>query len=68
MGKLIVTVFALLGTALLVMMGAYDADKVIDIHTLNGQKITQAKQGELDKVIDQLPHGVYIVNGKKIVK
>ena len=49
-------------------MGAYDADKVIDIHTLNGQKITQAKQGELDKVIDQLPCGVYIVNGKKIVK
>ena len=68
MGKLIVTVFAFLGTALLVMMGAYDADKVIAIHTLNGQKITQAKQGELDKVIDQLPRGVYIVDGKKIVK
>ena len=50
------------------VIGVYDADKVIDIHTLNGQKITKAKQGELDKVIDQLPHGVYIVNGKKIAK
>jgi hypothetical protein len=55
-------------TGMAEVMAIYDADRLIDIHTLNGQKVAQAKQSELDVILDQLPHGVYIVNGKKIVK
>jgi hypothetical protein len=35
---------------------------------LSGQKVAQTKQSEIDNILNQLPHGVYIVNGKKIVK
>ena len=55
-------------TGMAEVMATYDADRLIDIHTLNGQKVAQAKQSELDVILDQLPHGVYIINGKKIVK
>jgi hypothetical protein len=55
-------------TGMAEVMAIYDADRLIDIHTLNGQKVAQTKQSELDVILDQLPHGVYIVNGKKIVK
>ena len=50
------------------VIGAFDADRPIDIYTLSGQKVVQAKQSEIDNILNQLPHGVYIVNGKKIVK
>ena len=50
------------------VIGAFDADRPIDIYTLSGQKVAQGKQGEIDNILNQLPHGVYIVNGKKIVK
>ena len=50
------------------VIGAFDADRPIDIYTLSGQKVAQTKQGEIDNILNQLPHGVYIVNGKKIVK
>ena len=50
------------------VIGAFDADRPIDIYTLSGQKVAQAKQSEIDNILNQLPHGVYIVNGKKIVK
>ena len=55
-------------TGMAEVMAIYDVDRLIDIHALNGQKVAQAKQSELDNVINQLPCGVYIVNGKKIVK
>ena len=50
------------------VIGVYDADRLIDIYTLSGQKVAQSKQSEIDNILNQLPHGVYIVNGKKIVK
>jgi hypothetical protein len=50
------------------VIGAFDADRPIDIYTLSGQKVAQTKQSEIDNILNQLPHGVYIVNGKKIVK
>ena len=45
-----------------------DPDREIDIYTLSGQKVKRVKQCDLDNVIDQLPHGVYIVNGQKIIR
>ena len=50
------------------VIGVFDADRPIDIYTLSGQKAAQTKQSEFDVILDQLPHGVYIVNGKKILK
>ena len=55
-------------TGMAEVIGAFDADSPIDIYTLGGQKVAQTKQSEIGIIINQLPHGVYIVNGKKIVK
>lgn len=45
-----------------------DESKEIIIHTLNGQRITRTTQRNFDVVWQQLPRGVYIVNGKKRIK
>ena len=50
------------------ILGIIDSDKEVSIYTLNGQKVMQTKQHDLDATMNQLPNGVYIVNGKKIVK
>ena len=43
-------------------------DKEVDIYTLNGQRVRRVKQSALDDVMEQLPRGVYIVNGKKVLR
>ena len=55
-------------TGMAEVIGVFDADRSIGIYTLSGQKVAQGKLSELDVILNQLPQGVYIVNGKKIVK
>ena len=50
------------------VLSLLDPDREIDIYTLNGQKIKRVKQCDLYDVLDQLPHGVYIVNGQKVLR
>ena len=38
------------------------------IHTLSGQQIIRTTQRDFDIVWQQLHKGVYIVNGKKMIK
>ena len=40
----------------------------IVIHTLSGQEVTRTTQRDFDAVWQQLPKGVYVVNGKKMIK
>ena len=49
------------------VLSLLDPDREIDIYTLSGQKIKRVKQCDLNDIIDQLPHGVYIVNGQKVL-
>ncbi|MBP3251313.1 MAG: C10 family peptidase [Prevotella sp.] len=41
---------------------------LVNIYTLGGAKVGQAEAGHVGEVLSTLPKGVYIVNGKKIVK
>ena len=50
------------------VLSLLDPKRDIDIYTLSGQKVKRVKQSNLDDIIDQLPHGVYIVNGQKIIR
>ena len=45
-----------------------DESQEITIHTLSGQQITRTTQRDFDAVWQQLPKGVYIINGKKMIK
>ena len=45
-----------------------DDCREMTIHTLSGQKVTLATQRDFNSVWQQLPKGVYIVNGKKLIK
>ena len=50
------------------VLSLLDPDREIDIFTLSGQKVKRVKKCDLYDVLDQLPHGVYIVNGQKILR
>ena len=50
-----------------VLLSRDDAQEVT-IHTLSGQQITRTTQRDFDSVWQQLPKGVYIVNGMKMIK
>ena len=50
------------------VLSLLDPDREINIYTLSGQKVKRVKQSDLNDIIDQLPHGVYIVNGQKIIR
>ena len=50
------------------VLSLLDPDREIDIYTLSGQKVKRVKQSDLDDAIDQLPHGVYIINGQKVLR
>ena len=50
------------------VLSLIDSDREIDIYTLSGQKVKRIKQSNLDDAIDQLPHGVYIINGQKVLR
>ena len=45
-----------------------DESQEVTIHTLSGQQITRISQRDFDAVWQQLPKGVYIINGKKWIK
>jgi hypothetical protein len=45
-----------------------DESQEITIHTLSGQQVTRTIQRDFDAVWQQLPKGVYIINGKKMIK
>ena len=45
-----------------------DESQEVTIHTLSGQQITRTTQRNFDAVWQQLPKGVYIINGKKWIK
>jgi hypothetical protein len=40
----------------------------VKIYTLSGKLVEKTSQGNLEGVINNLPKGVYVVNGKKIVR
>ena len=45
-----------------------DESQEVTIHTLSGQQVTRTTQRDFDAVWQQLPKGVYIINGKKWIK
>ena len=45
-----------------------DDDREVTIHTLSGQKVACTIQRDFDAVWQQLHEGVFIVNGKKMIK
>lgn len=45
-----------------------DESQKVSIHTLSGQQIICTTQRDFDAVWQQLPKGVYIINGKKWIK
>ncbi len=45
-----------------------DENQEVTIHTLSGQQITRITQRDFETIWQQLPKGVYIVNGKKWIK
>ena len=45
-----------------------DESQEVIIHTLSGQQITRISLRDFDVVWQQLPKGVYIINGKKWIK
>ena len=45
-----------------------DDDHEVTIYHLSGQKVARTTQFEFDHIWDSLPKGVYIVNGKKMIK
>ena len=45
-----------------------DENSEVTIYTISGRKVGTSLNGRLDETLEQLPKGVYIVNGKKIVK
>lgn len=50
------------------VLSLLNPDREIDIYTLSGQKVKRTKQNDIDNVMEQLPHGVYIVNGQKVLR
>ncbi len=55
-------------TDILDVLLSTDDSQEMTIHTLNGQQVTRTTQRDFDTVWQQLPKGVYIVNGKKMIK
>ena len=45
-----------------------DESQEVTIHTLSGRQMTRTTQRDFDAVWQQLPKGVYIINGKKWIK
>ena len=42
--------------------------EVVNIYTLSGVKVMSTSQRHLENVVNSLPKGLYIINGKKIIK
>ena len=55
-------------TDILDVLLSTDDSQEMTIHTLSGQQIIRTTQHDFDSVWPQLPKGVYIVNGKKMIK
>ena len=55
-------------TDMLDIMFSSDESQEVTIHSLSGQQVTRTTQRDFDTVWQQLPRGIYIVNGKKWIK
>ena len=55
-------------TDILGVLLSTDDSKEITIHTLSGLQVARTTQHDFDAFWEQLPKGVYIVNGKKLIK
>lgn len=55
-------------TDILDVLLSTDDFQEMTIHTLSGLQVTSTTQRDFDSVWQQLPKGVYIVNGKKLIK
>ena len=55
-------------TDMLDILFSSDEFRELTIHTLSGLQVTRTTQRDFDTVWQQLPKGVYIVNGKKKIK
>ena len=55
-------------TGLDTILFSTDESREVTIYTISGRKVGTSQKGRLDETIEQLPKGVYIVNGRKIVK
>ncbi|MBO1364358.1 hypothetical protein JHU38_11390 [Prevotella sp. A2931] len=42
------------------------SDAMVPIYTLRGMKVATVKRSEVFQYLQTLPHGIYIVDGKKI--
>ena len=40
----------------------------VSIHTLRGTKVATVKRSEVDRFLQSLPHGIYVVDGKKVAR
>lgn len=45
-----------------------DVNSIIEVFTISGQNVARMKALEFDDFWHNLPTGVYIVNGKKMIK
>ena len=55
-------------TDILDVLLSIDDSKEMTIHTLSGQQVSRTIQRDFNSVWQQLPKGVYVVNGKKLIK
>ena len=55
-------------TDILDVLLSTDDSKEMTIYTLSGQQVARTTQRDFDSVWQQLPKGVYIINGKKWIK
>lgn len=56
-----------MATGIMELISAISDDGVLKIYNLNGQLVKIEEGGCLDEVMKNLPAGVYIVNGKKMI-
>ena len=55
-------------TSMDAIMLTANKDSEITIYTLSGQQVSRTTQRDFDQVWIGLPKGVYIMNGKKMIK
>ena len=55
-------------TDMLDVLFSSDESREVTVHSLSGQQVSRTTQYEFDTVWNLLPKGVYIINGKKMIK
>lgn len=66
----IITIASIIGgsnntTDIVDVNNAEDANEIVRVHSLSGSLLIEGKRGD---IIDNLPRGIYIIGGKKIIK